>query len=548
MKPPLTHLGEFRLDVVIQDGPYAMAVKGYQPSLRRPVFIKLLKPHIRQQQQWLTRFRREAQICADLKSPYIVDVYTVGEQEGYFYLVQEFVDGQSLDKTLEQRQKLPLGLALDIARQATLALQAAHERKIIHRDLKPGNILVDRNGHAKLTDFGMAHLGEETTITRQDSIIGTPAYMAPEQITGEALTPATDFFALGATLYEMLTGVKPFDGDNYSACLQRIMNETPPPPSRRHDRIPAAVDELVLKLLEKEPHQRPQKAGDILEQIESIISQTSIKIKDAADFFPGEKTADEETVAPKADNAPPESRRRLLFWGAASLFVAMLAGVAFFTFKQSPQSMHLPTEKMASISDSTKASSPDSLEKVTPQIDEQRRFVKRGESEPAEISTHTIAQQEKAFTAEASAFAAQDTTATLHIRVQPWANISIDGRVLDSLATVFDGRLRAGTYRLALTHPEFSPKIFPLNLRAGAADTIIYTFYEQAAWLDINVRPWAEVYIDGKYIDSTPLKRLIVVESGSHLVELKNPYFQTFRTLVQTTAGDTVVIQQVLRE
>ena len=213
---PFTFVGEFRLDAVIQDGPYSMAVRGFQPNLKRSVFIKLLKPHIQHQQQWITRFRRESQICADLKSPHIVDVYTVGEQDGFHYLVMEYVDGQSLAGMLEKQGYLPVAEALDITRQIVLALKTAHTHGIIHRDLKPGNILIDETGIAKLTDFGMAYLGEEPSITQQNSIIGTPAYMAPEQITGEAITPATDFFSLGATLYEMLTGIKPFGGENYS--------------------------------------------------------------------------------------------------------------------------------------------------------------------------------------------------------------------------------------------------------------------------------------------------------------------------------------------
>ena len=178
---PFKEIGQFTLQRVIQDGPYTMAVQSFQPSLHRPVFIKLLKPQIKNQELWLTRFKREARICARLKHPNIVDVYTIGEIQNYTYMAMEFVRGISLKELLEREKKLPEKPALQIVSQILQALQYAHQNKVIHRDLKPGNILLDIHGVVKLTDFGLAYLGEEFSVTLEGDILGTPAYMAPDR-------------------------------------------------------------------------------------------------------------------------------------------------------------------------------------------------------------------------------------------------------------------------------------------------------------------------------------------------------------------------------
>ena len=552
-KLPMTHLGEFRLDAVIQDGPYSMAIRGYQESLQRPVFIKLLKPHIQHQEQWLTRFQREAQICATLKSPHIVDVYTIGRHEDYTYLALQFVDGQSLDKALKSHTTFPLEPALDITRQITLGLHAAHEQGIIHRDLKPGNVLIDRNGHAKLADFGMAHLGEETTITQQNSIIGTPAYMAPEQITGESITPAADFFALGVTFYEMITGRRPFDGDNYSECMQRIMNETPPPPSLYISSIPLKVDEFIAGLLQKDAARRPQSASQILQQIKILAKETDIELVIPPGFFPGSEIPS-TNKGTQQQNASPETPkppiRRFVLWGMPIIMIAAIVGAALFSAKKSmnPQ-MEPPIRNYSFAPDSIIAQSRDSSIIDSPTETMERQNEDKNPVEPTASQSLQI-ESEKAIQRPDQYFspAIQDSMTMLFIQAEPWAHIMINGAIADSMAANFSRRLSTGSHNITLTHPHFSPKVFALQLTSGTADTIFYSFYQQASWLDISVRPWAEIYIDGKYIDSTPLKRPIVVENGQHVLEFKNPYFKTYRQLVQAAIGDTLVIRKVLEK
>ena len=164
---PFDHIGEFRLDRMIQSGTYTLSLKGYQPSLHRPVFIKLLRPQSQQHEQWLERFRREARISARLKHPNIIDVYTLGEHEGYAYMAMAFVDGLSLRQVVEQQGNLPFDQCCLIMEQILPALQLSHDERIVHRDIKPGNLLIDRHGVARITDFGLAHLDQDVAMAEE---------------------------------------------------------------------------------------------------------------------------------------------------------------------------------------------------------------------------------------------------------------------------------------------------------------------------------------------------------------------------------------------
>ncbi len=567
-KLPFTFVGEFRLDAIIQDGPYSMAVRAFQPNLKRPVFIKLLKPHVQHQQQWITRFRRESQICADLKSPHIVDVYTVGEQDGFYYLVLEFVKGKSLAQLLEKQSRLPLTDALEITRQVVLALKTVHAHGIIHRDLKPGNILIDETGVAKLTDFGMAYLGEEPSITHQNSIIGTPAYMAPEQVTGEAITPGTDFFALGATLYEMLTGVKPFGGENYSVCLQKILNETPPPPSKYRSEVDTKADAFVLHLLEKEENKRLHSADQVLHQLDRLLKGQ----QEAASPKSLQMAKDDKTPAasPHARKIGPEKvevkktiswNRRLLIGAALFIIILAIANIGFRSLTTKKPETDVPRFG-GQIADSLLTGQP----KQTIQKNESMVAVNHQHEAEIQNSSGTVDASRKSKNTSSLAKESTskirrtldqtpkmepvrpDTMGTLQVHVKPWAAISVNGQVVDSMAVNWQKQMQPGHYSVVLAHPEFSPKIFSIELQAGHPDTISYSFLRQAAYLSVSVRPWADIYIDGKYIDSTPLKRPIALDGGTHEIELKNPYYRTYRQLVRATPGDTVIIQKRLQK
>ncbi|RQW01644.1 MAG: serine/threonine protein kinase, partial [Calditrichaeota bacterium] len=270
---PFERINEFILISILQEGPYSYAVLGYQENLNRPAFLKLLKPAAQTDQNWIERFKREARVCAKLKSPHIVDIYTFGNFNDYFYIASEYMQGISLKELLLKEKKLKLELALFILLNLLEALKEVHGKGIIHRDIKPGNILIDISGEVKLTDFGLAYLGEDTTLTQQDTILGTPAYMSPEQITGDPILPQSDFFSLGSTFYEMITGRKAFHGDSYSACIQKILHEDPDAAKSLIADLPPEIDNLIRWLLSKESTERPGETGQITQFLRHLSSR-----------------------------------------------------------------------------------------------------------------------------------------------------------------------------------------------------------------------------------------------------------------------------------
>ena len=240
--------------------------------LRRPVALKLLHARLAEDQEVVERFFREARAASDLASEHIVGVTDFGTFEDGAFLVMEYLPGKSLDVVLNQG-RMDARRAVHIAVQIASALGAAHEKGVIHRDLKPANvILVEQNGDpdfAKVLDFGIAKLiqGETKQLTKTGIVMGTPAYMAPEQASGEKVDARTDIYALGIMLYEMLGGAPPFTGENPTQVLVAHVTR-PPEPLRTHNpEIPEGLEQVILSCLAKDPDQRPASMAALAEAL-----------------------------------------------------------------------------------------------------------------------------------------------------------------------------------------------------------------------------------------------------------------------------------------
>jgi len=254
--------GPYKITEKLGEGGMAVVYKGYQQSLNRYVAIKVLRQELAQDEEFVARFRREALAVADLDHPNILHVYDAGFVQGMYYIVMAFVDGGSLRDLVSQGPLEP-EYALSIASQVADALHHAHQRGIVHRDVKPNNILLSRDGRPLLSDFGIAKaLHESTGLTRTGMSIGTPEYMAPEQIQGQKVDARTDIYALGIVLYEMLAGWAPFSSTTPVAALYKQVNEPPPPLRQANISIPAWMEAVVSKALAKSPLDRYQQASD----------------------------------------------------------------------------------------------------------------------------------------------------------------------------------------------------------------------------------------------------------------------------------------------
>jgi eukaryotic-like serine/threonine-protein kinase len=247
--------GRYRVVGHLGTGGMADVWRAEDEVLGRSVAVKVLHPQYASEENFVARFRQEAQAAANLSHPGIVNVYDWGREEGTYFIVMEFLPGQTLKQLLEERGNLRPERALEITRDVAAALSYAHKNNIVHRDIKPHNIMIGPTGSVKVTDFGIAHAGG-SQLTQTGSVMGTAQYLSPEQAQGRETGPGTDVYSLGVVLYEMLTGNVPFDGDNPVSVALKHVNEAPVSPRVLNPNVPPDLERIVLKAMAKQPEQR----------------------------------------------------------------------------------------------------------------------------------------------------------------------------------------------------------------------------------------------------------------------------------------------------
>jgi serine/threonine-protein kinase len=270
-----SHLGRYQIDAEIGRGAMGLVYLAHDPKIDRPVAIKtisLFSQEIEEEQEFRERFFIEARAAGRLSHPGIVTIFDVGEDPASHepYIVMEYVPGQPLNKILSgENRKLPLGPALQIAQEVAEALNYAHAQGVVHRDIKPANILITLDGHPKIADFGVAKLNQGL-MTIPGQILGSPAYMAPEQLSGEGTDPRSDLFSLGVILYSMLTGFRPFQGNSAATVSFKVVNQDPLPVTSFDSDLPAALDRLVSRAIAKDPSQRYQTGMEMAQEIQKV--------------------------------------------------------------------------------------------------------------------------------------------------------------------------------------------------------------------------------------------------------------------------------------
>lgn len=272
MKPAvgLLYGDRYRLQLRIAIGGMGEVWQAEDELILRMVAIKILKEEYLADPAFLERFRSEARAAALVEHEGIANVFDYGEDSGAAYLVMELVPGESLSRLIEREKKLSEIRVLDIVAQTSRALAAAHGRGLVHRDIKPGNLLITPDGKVKITDFGIARVGDQVPLTKTGQVMGTVQYLAPEQATGKPSTPATDLYSLGVVAYEALSGRRPFTGENQMAIAMAHINEMPP---ALPESIDPRVQNLVLSCLAKKPTQRPESASSLAIRAEGLLKE-----------------------------------------------------------------------------------------------------------------------------------------------------------------------------------------------------------------------------------------------------------------------------------
>ncbi len=265
--PELKQLGDFVLEKKIGHGGMGEVYLAHQVSLDRRVAVKVLPRSLATQENFIERFQREAKAAANLIHPNVIQIYSIGVEQGTPYFAMEYVDGEDLAERLKRVKRLSYEEAVDIVAGVANALACAYEKNIVHRDIKPSNIMLDKNNVVKVMDFGLAKAtqgGDQVNLTQSGLIMGTPNYMSPEQARGEPLDCRSDLYSLGVVFYELITGRLPFVADTPAALIYKHAYEEPEPPHVVNPDVPPFLEEIVTRLLAKDPNDRYQNPKALL--------------------------------------------------------------------------------------------------------------------------------------------------------------------------------------------------------------------------------------------------------------------------------------------
>jgi serine/threonine-protein kinase len=330
LAPQTTLAGRYLLLERIAVGGMGEVWRAQDEVLSRIVAVKVLKAEYAADPSFLRRFRAEARHTAGLSHPGIANVFDYGEADASDggdrpYLVMEYVDGEPLSVVLGREGRLASDRALDIVGQTGLALQAAHEAGVVHRDVKPGNLLIRPDGVVKVTDFGIARAVDSAPVTQTGFVVGTAAYLSPEQAAGKPVTPASDIYALGVVAYECLAGRRPFDDASPVAVAMAHMNTTPPTLPKD---VPPLVADFVTRALDKDPARRQSSAGDFGRTALALAaSMRDTEVSPAAPAHPPTKMLTVAAPVAAASGDEERERRRI-----RNIFIAVGAVVVLLGF------------------------------------------------------------------------------------------------------------------------------------------------------------------------------------------------------------------------
>ena len=271
-------LGKYRITEHLGSGGMSEVYKAYQPGLDRYVAIKVLHSFLAEEEDFLTRFQREAKVAAMLRHPNIIQVYDFDfdVEDRSYYMVMELIDGPTLKSRLQELARkgeaMPLEEAVEVVIALANALDYAHQRGMVHRDVKPANIMFTDDDQAVLTDFGIAKMVDVAGLTASGAMVGTPAYMAPEQGMGQAGDERADIYSLGVVLYQLVTGRLPFDADTPLGVALRHINAPPPMPTSLNADVPPAVEAVIMRAMAKDPNNRYRTAKDFATELKLAMS------------------------------------------------------------------------------------------------------------------------------------------------------------------------------------------------------------------------------------------------------------------------------------
>jgi serine/threonine-protein kinase len=561
-----TPIGKYKLVRLIASGGMAevfLARQAGAAGFEKLVCLKRILPHLARDKQFVEMFLNEARLAARLDHPNIVSIFDLGEANGNYFIAMEFIDGPSLraaaKRALERGEWLPIPEIVKIVSMAAAGLHYAHELTdaggkplgLVHRDISPDNVLVHRNGAAKVVDFGIAKAANSSSSTRTGTLKGKVAYMPPEQLRGDPLDRRTDVFALGVVLYELLAGQRPWAGDSEVSLIGRIMTEDPPPLSTLRPDAPAGLVAVLDRALAKDREARYASCHDLQADLEALLVSlgqtiTQARISDFAKAYadpiaaPDENTgaamqaleaemngtgavrpvparrAPGQTREPRTVVLPPppaRDRRGVAYGLAAFLSVAAVGGAGGYVLlmrRGEPAPDPVPIETVAVVDIAPAPATPEKKEEP-PQVQEKPR--------PAEPEPPPAAVAADPGPGQAAPPAPAPPAPEPPAAVPP-------------------------PQAAAATAPKVRPRKPPQQ--AVPAEAPVVTAKGELVLL---IRPWAKVEVDGRDVGVTPLNEPLLLAAGEHTVRLINPDLgKDITRTVRITASGREVLKELLDE
>jgi len=486
--------------------------------LDRTVLLKVLHKHLLRDKNLVSRFSREARACAILQCENIVQVYDLTEIDGAPAIVMEYVEGKSLEEVLLNEEHSD-ELMIKVAASVLNALSYAHGKGIVHRDIKPGNILVSKSGIIKVTDFGLAAVSDAPSLTMEGGLIGTPAYMSPEQARGEIVDGRTDLFSLGITLVESVTGERILLGNSYAECLNRIQSFQVQSIDKFSEKFSSPMLEFVKRLLAPDKEARFSSAEEATNFLNSSTGQERV-VKKISKFV--------------------EHRNRFVF---AAIGVMLIAG-SLLTYV-----VINPTQKKLSRSDvfskSTNAADT-SIHKMTatkPFDDESKISAPVfNESKKKMASTGTSLGQTTLRSGNTNNSIPEKMLDSGYVSItcNPWADVNIDSEYVGRTPLSGSIKFPVGKHIMTFTNPFFVPMVKEVEVHSKNLSTVEADFFKNAGYVFITVAPWGDIYIDDLKRDTTPLSKPIIMSGGIRRLRIHNPSFQDIIQNLKVVPGDTL--------
>ncbi len=564
-------VGRYEITGELGRGAMGVVYKALDPTIGRTVALKTMRldVHGLDAQEMVRRFQNEARAAGVLNHPNIVTIYDAGEQDGIFYIAMEFIEGTTLHELLTEKRVLATEEVLQYTRQISRGLDYAHSNGIVHRDIKPANIMITANGTVKIMDFGIAKSGGQVTNTGQ--VLGTPNYMSPEQVKGRALDGRSDLFSLGVILYEMLTGEKPFVGQNVTTIIYKIVNETPITPRDLDVTVHPGLSAIVTKALAKAPDDRYQTCADLVRDLENYKLAGPVRSGSTGAIglvsTPPEKTvvlpvrvvSGNTAKAAAAAAAPAKTPIPLLRPATAiltskrNLLIATIATIVFLGCAMGGYAYHRTQVKLRQLAAETKARQQAEREPIaiaipaptpTPEViakDTTVKFFPEQKPQPAAQKQPT---PQKA-TNPNQVFVQQSE---LKLVSQPeGAKVEIDGWSEPNWLTPFTAsHLAAGHHTLVFTKAGYLQQTRTIDSIAAKSVDVSAELTPAVSTLVVTSNPQgANVWVDGKDSGMTTPAQL-TVEKGFHRLAVRKTGFRDAAVEETLSEGQTLSFSPVL--